>query len=199
MSRAAQGPDTWGYARQPSRLAPTVMHGGQNGGRVCWAVSGTFCGGRVQGTFAQKIGNCLRCKFFESIHEEEGGGLLSVKEIRQQLKTNCWEYMSCGRELGGVRTAELGVCPAALEIRTDRLHNGQNGGRVCWAVSGTLCNGHIQGTFARKVGNCLRCDFYEQVHREEGSRLLSVEEIHSFFQNGCPCPPPGSISRLTFR
>lgn len=35
-----------------------------NFGRVCWVVAGTFCEGRVQGTFAQKYQNCKKCDFF---------------------------------------------------------------------------------------------------------------------------------------
>ncbi|MBI2304565.1 MAG: hypothetical protein HYU86_07450 [Chloroflexi bacterium] len=30
----------------------------------CWQVAGTFCGGEVQGVFAQKLGNCLKCEVF---------------------------------------------------------------------------------------------------------------------------------------
>jgi hypothetical protein len=36
-----------------------------NFGRVCWVVAGTFCEGKVQGTFAQKYQNCRRCDFFK--------------------------------------------------------------------------------------------------------------------------------------
>jgi two-component system NtrC family sensor kinase len=35
-------------------------------GQVCWAVAGTFCAGKIQGTFAQKINNCRNCKFYKS-------------------------------------------------------------------------------------------------------------------------------------
>jgi hypothetical protein len=43
-------------------------------------------------------------------------------------------------------------------------------------VSGTLCGGRIQGTFAKKYGNCEKCDFYKQVRSEEGlSFKLSPE------------------------
>ena len=35
-----------------------------NFGRACWAVAGTFCEGKVQGTFAQKYQNCKKCEFF---------------------------------------------------------------------------------------------------------------------------------------
>jgi signal transduction histidine kinase len=36
-----------------------------NFGRVCWAVAGTFCQGRVQGTFAQKYDDCKKCEFYQ--------------------------------------------------------------------------------------------------------------------------------------
>ncbi|MCK4910119.1 MAG: HAMP domain-containing protein [Thermodesulfovibrionales bacterium] len=35
-----------------------------NFGRVCWVVAGTFCEGRVQGTFAQKYEDCRKCAFY---------------------------------------------------------------------------------------------------------------------------------------
>lgn len=63
----------------------------------------------------------------------------------------CWEYKGCGREEGGVKAVELGVCPAY-----------PNGGDNCWMVAGTLCGGQVQGTFAEKMGNCRKCEFYEK-------------------------------------
>lgn len=47
-------------------------HGGKNAGRACWVVAGTFCGGKVQGTFAQKYKNCEVCEFYQSVRKEEG-------------------------------------------------------------------------------------------------------------------------------
>jgi len=48
------------------------INGGKNAGRICWAVAGTLCDGKVQGTFAQKRDTCLDCDFFAKIREEEG-------------------------------------------------------------------------------------------------------------------------------
>lgn len=48
------------------------MNGGKCRGRACWAVSGTFCGGKIQGTFAQKQDSCLDCDFFNKVEKEEG-------------------------------------------------------------------------------------------------------------------------------
>lgn len=83
-------------------------------------------------------------------------------------KLNCWEFKKCGREPGGARVAELGECIAALDDSTEGINGGRNGGRVCWAVSGTLCGGKTQGTFARKIANCLLdCAFFRSVMQDE--------------------------------
>jgi len=48
------------------------INGGKNGGRICWAIAGTFCGGIVQGDFAQKSVSCMSCDFFKLVKLEEG-------------------------------------------------------------------------------------------------------------------------------
>ncbi len=92
-------------------------------------------------------------------------------------KQNCWEFKKCGREPGGAKAKELGVCPAATEERTDGVNGGRNGGRACWAITGTLCGGKAQGTFASKVGNCLKCEFYQTVGAEEGPNHEGAKDI----------------------
>ena len=83
------------------------------------------------------------------------------------MKTNCWQFKKCGREPGGNKVKELGVCPAAIEKKINGVNNGINGGRYCWAVAGTLCGGKVQGTFSLKMSNCMACDFYKMVFKEE--------------------------------
>lgn len=85
---------------------------------------------------------------------------------------NCWEIMQCGREPGGTRVDELGICPSATERAFDGVNQGYNAGRFCWAVTGTLCGGDVQGTFAEKALDCMQCMFYAQVVREEGRYLI---------------------------
>ena len=92
-------------------------------------------------------------------------------------KVNCWEFKKCGREQGGAKVAELGICPAAIEVRTHGTNSGQNGGRACWALTGTLCGGRVQGTFAMKLGNCIGCEFYGLVAAEEGPDHESARDI----------------------
>ena len=38
-------------------------------GRSCWAVAGTYCGGKIQGSHAAKIETCRKCPFYQKIQE----------------------------------------------------------------------------------------------------------------------------------
>ncbi len=90
---------------------------------------------------------------------------------------NCWEHQKCGRERGGAKVHELGICPASIERGLDGLHGGRNGGRACWAVAGTFCKGKVQGTFADKSHNCLTCGFYQLVKEQQGSHFLPSTQL----------------------
>jgi hypothetical protein len=79
------------------------------------------------------------------------------------VNQNCWQYKKCGRE----NQNELGICPAVTEEKAHKINGGKNGGRVCWAVAGTYCNGKVQGTYAEKVITCSECDFRMKVREEE--------------------------------
>jgi hypothetical protein len=45
---------------------------GKGAGRYCWHVAGTFCGGKVQGTFSSKLANCSKCDFYSRVQQEQG-------------------------------------------------------------------------------------------------------------------------------
>ena len=83
------------------------------------------------------------------------------------MRENCWEYFNCGRQENGAKVKELGVCPVTTTKKTNGINSGKNGGRCCWTFAGTLCDGKKQGEFGQKVMNCLSCDFYKKVFREE--------------------------------
>ncbi|TAL26041.1 MAG: hypothetical protein EPN94_04125 [Nitrospirae bacterium] len=87
-------------------------------------------------------------------------------------KKNCWEIKNCGRHEGGERVHDLGICPATMEKRLHGIHEGENAGRVCWVVVGTLCKGEVQGSFAQKFKNCEKCEFYQIVRKEEGGKFV---------------------------
>jgi len=93
----------------------------------------------------------------------------------RKTKLNCWEFKKCGRQPQGFHVHDLGVCPAAVEERLDGIHDGTNAGRSCWVVSGTYCKGEVQGSYAKKMGSCEQCDFYQHVWSDEGARFqLSI-------------------------
>jgi len=86
-------------------------------------------------------------------------------------RVNCWEKLCCGREPGGAREQELGPCPAAIDATCDGMNRGRNAGRLCWAVSGTLCAGTVDGAFDEKIEHCQNCSFFRKVKYEEGCRF----------------------------
>lgn len=82
-------------------------------------------------------------------------------------KANCWEAMGCERGPGGAKVHDKGVCPAATANEIDGLHDGVAGGRACWGVLNTLCDGNVQLTYVEKLKKCIGCEFQRQVLAEE--------------------------------
>ena len=94
------------------------------------------------------------------------------------MKQNCWEFKKCGREPGGTKVNELGVCPASTEQNMNGIHEGKNSGRACWVIAGTYCKGEVQGNYAKKLKNCMECDFYKKVKSEETAFILSARLLN---------------------
>ncbi len=80
-------------------ICPVTVHEGLNGahggiaaGRACWLVVGSFCGGRIQGTFAEKYKDCTKCAFMTLVQKEESltvlGFSLTMDEIKKGYKEN---------------------------------------------------------------------------------------------------------------
>jgi hypothetical protein len=83
------------------------------------------------------------------------------------MKKNCWEHTNCERQPGGRRAQDLGICPVTTNQELAGVHGGQNAGRACWVVAGSLCGGKVQGAYAQKLHNCWKCDFMNAVKKEE--------------------------------
>ena len=94
-----------------------------------------------------------------------------MKQI-PKTKKNCWEVMECGRQTGGNKVKEMGVCPAATSDIYDGINMGSNSGRFCWAVSGTYCFDEPQGTFVQKLLDCINCDFFKRVQNEQSNQFV---------------------------
>ena len=55
---------------------------GKNAGRICWAVAGTFCEGKKQGTFHIKRESCVKCDFFSTVVRQEGANDSPTKLLK---------------------------------------------------------------------------------------------------------------------
>ncbi len=77
------------------------------------------------------------------------------------MKLNCWEFMKCGYE---------DDCRAWFARKFDGVHEGINGGRVCWLVKGNTCGFKVNDS-------CDQCKFYRAVLKEEGMEFRLKEEL----------------------
>jgi len=62
------------------------VHEGKNGGRACWVIAGTFCGGEQQGSFVNKYANCIKCDFYKLVLDEEGKNFLFSGALLNKLR-----------------------------------------------------------------------------------------------------------------
>jgi len=89
-------------------------------------------------------------------------------------KINCWEFVGCGRELGGENVHKSGICRSSLDTSKNGINGGKNGGRICWAVSGTFCGDRMDGSYSKKILSCSSCYFYHKVREIEGNEFIPL-------------------------
>jgi two-component system NtrC family sensor kinase len=70
------------------------------GATRCWQIAGTFCGGEVQGAFAQKYKNCAECNVFKAatsdpIHQigEQFNNMMHVLEAKNRELENAYSEL----------------------------------------------------------------------------------------------------------
>jgi hypothetical protein len=61
-------------------------HGGTGAGRACWAVVGSFCGEKIQGTYAEKLKDCSKCEFMALVKREEELNPLGFSKTRHDIE-----------------------------------------------------------------------------------------------------------------
>ena len=105
---------------------------------------------------------------------------LGEKEQMVDIK-NCWEFMNCGREPGGLKVDKLGICPAATNTCFHGMNRGKAGGRACWNIEGTLC----KETSGEKQLSCANCPFFMKVKQQEG-RYFVLEPHSARRRTGLP-------------
>ncbi len=86
--RQVGGPavDKLGVCPAASATQLEGINHGKAGGRACWAIAGTLCGGVVQGSFAQKLASCLNCEFYRAVVREEGRKIATARTILEALE-----------------------------------------------------------------------------------------------------------------
>ena len=97
-------------------------------------------------------------------------------DVEPHRKLNCWEFMNCGREKGGLMVDHLGECPVCSSMKYDGLNDGRGAGRACWMVGSTGCTGHHNRLKGPR--RCLECEFYKRVLFEQEKKTcfrFSVE------------------------
>lgn len=108
----------------------------------------------------------------------------NLDEGNETRHLNCWEFMSCGRERGGKHFDGSCICPACTDRELDKVHGGENAGRACWVVAGTLSRGSVSCKFAGDYITCADCPFYKLVRNEEGKHFWSPKLLHRMLATG---------------
>ena len=78
--------EEFGVCPATTKIEAHGLNRGVNGGRVCWTLGGTLCGGEVQGSFATKLGSCMQCDFYLQVRREERDNFLPTKERMKVLQ-----------------------------------------------------------------------------------------------------------------
>lgn len=92
---------------------------GKNAGRICWAVAGTFCGGKVQGSFAEKRKSCINCNFFKMVQSDEDTSNNSTNFLRyisESSKHTLLDRLTFKTVKGGERFIQQGETAGAAFI-----------------------------------------------------------------------------------
>jgi methyl-accepting chemotaxis protein len=125
-------------------------------------------------------------RLIDDLGNGKSGGNGSAKA---EASLNCWEFKGCGREKGGAKAAERGVCPAWPDQ-----------GRSCAMVDGTFCDGKVQGDFASKVGGCATCDFFKSPHHQRGQHMQAgVQEKPGSKAQSIPTAKPKGLPAAAAR
>lgn len=74
-----------GVCPAATTVALDGIHRGDQAGRCCWVIAGTYCGGQVQGHYALKIKNCADCDFFKIVMREEDTNLEEATHLLTAL------------------------------------------------------------------------------------------------------------------
>ena len=105
------------------------------------------------------------------------------------FSVNCWDHKGCGFGPQSGKKSGCQVCPAASHKNADGFLGGENGGRSCYFIMGTLCGGVGAQTEEEKHERCLDCTFFHTLQAKHGKsfskhnflRYVINSENRSFF------------------
>jgi hypothetical protein len=76
--------------------------------------------------------------------------------------------MACGREAGGRKAGELGICPVSLRSQPEGVSRAAGRGQPCWAFPGNACDHRSDGQPGQDSLACRQCERMQQVCDREG-------------------------------
>ena len=168
---------------------------GKNAGRFCWAVAGTFCGGKVQGTFADKRESCLSCGFFNKVRAEEGTANLrtkflrfisedadgpTFKHMRYQHIPAGKRFMTQGQDGDAAFIIQRGSCQLIVE-KDGKFHPVGHRGEgdivgVMAILTGEPRSAHVEAETDMEVW-VLKRDQFEHISKEQPGLLSFLTEL----------------------
>jgi hypothetical protein len=84
------------------------------------------------------------------------------------MGNNCWEFKGCGFGPESAKEDGRKICPAASHKNADGFLAGENGGRACHFILGTLCCGLGPQSDEEKKARCRKCDFFVSLQEKHG-------------------------------
>ena len=112
--------------------------------------------------------NLLRemgCDYFQGFYfSKPNENIIHLKgkqKMDKIIKQNCWQYHydKCNSDFSKC------PCPAKNAKYLNEINDGENGGRCCWMIPGTLCC--IDNKPLDKYNKCNKCEFYNIVLTEQ--------------------------------
>ncbi len=144
----------------------------------CWLVTGTYCGGVVQGRFAQKLESCTQCSVYQEAVERD-----PINEIGENFNSLMWVVKEREDELSEARN-KLQANYSELE----RLHEKVKEASITDSLTGLRNHGHFQQHLEQEAERANRyrrplslvmldLDFFKSVNdkygHQKGDQVLS--------------------------